>query len=147
MTYSQLATGWAQEGTLAQRAITPVHPNGHPKVHFGTIVEGSQGGGGGGGGGGCTGGPPDSLIIWPWIEIQRHERSKTSVYIISHRSQLILIKTDMLLATFKQFFTDITKLVDLVKDFSWFKFTVVRRAKSLAHFLFHNSQVDLRQNE
>ena len=49
-----------QKGTLAQRAITPVHPNGcpgkqgrlcsgHPKVHFGTIAEGSWEGGGGGG--------------------------------------------------------------------------------------------------
>ena len=32
---------------------------GHPKVYFGTIVEGSWGGGGGGGG--CTVGPPGSL--------------------------------------------------------------------------------------
>ena len=32
--------------------------SGHPKVHFGTIVEGSLGGGGGGG---CTVGPPGSL--------------------------------------------------------------------------------------
>ena len=39
--------------------------SGHPKVHFGTIVEGSWGGGGGGGGGGgeCTVGPPGSLTI------------------------------------------------------------------------------------
>ena len=32
--------------------------SGHPKVHFGTIVEGSWGGGGG-----CTVGPPGSLTI------------------------------------------------------------------------------------
>ena len=33
--------------------------SGHPKIHFGTIVEGSWKGGGGGGGG--TVGPPGSL--------------------------------------------------------------------------------------
>ena len=36
--------------------------SGHPKVHFGTIVEGSCGGGGGGGGW-CTVGPPGSLTM------------------------------------------------------------------------------------
>ena len=61
VTCAQSAPGWTQEGTLAQRAVTPVHPNGCPgnkwdcvwdtKVHFGTIVEGSFLGGGGGGGG------------------------------------------------------------------------------------------------
>ena len=55
-----------------QRAMTPVHSqwlsgeqvrlcSGHPKVHFGTIVEGSLAGGGEGGG--CTGDPAGSLTI------------------------------------------------------------------------------------
>ena len=44
---------------------------GHPKVHFGTIAEGSLGRGGGGGGR-CMVGPPGSLIITPSPEARRY---------------------------------------------------------------------------
>ena len=63
--------------------------SGYPKVHFGTIVEGSFAGAGGGGGGGrCTVGPPGSLTISdyclafkPYLFSTLNSLSNPSVYL------------------------------------------------------------------
>ena len=71
MSCAQSATARTQGGTLAQRAITPVHPNVRPGTS--EIVIGAPKGTfldysgrslvGVGGGGGCKGGPAGSLTI------------------------------------------------------------------------------------